>query len=188
MNAPARLEKYTRDQFERMIDEGALSPSDRVELIEGYITDMNSKGLLHTWVQSKLAGLLFGHISRLQLAVDVQIEPMLRVGTDTMTQPDILVCNALERPRYPEAEDVLLLIEVADTSLGYDLSTKAKLYAATGIRDYWVIDVNGGTVYVMRDPERFGYRHMSQQPVAEAVTPALIEQMPLLLAQAFPNA
>jgi Uma2 family endonuclease len=140
------------DAFHRMGETGILGPRDRVELIDGEIIDMSPIGVLHAAIVARLAS----HFSqRLGPIGVVWCQNPLRLDDISEPEPDI----AILRPRadfymtaHPGAADVLLVIEVADTSLAYDLGTKVPLYARHGIPEVWVIDAATRHTRVFRRP------------------------------------
>lgn len=140
------------DAFHRMGETGILGPRERVELIDGEIIDMSPIGVLHAAIVARLAS----HFSqRLGPMGVVWCQNPLRLDDISEPEPDI----AILRPRadfymtaHPGAADVLLVIEVADTSLAYDLGTKVPLYARHGIPEVWVIDAATRQTRVFRRP------------------------------------
>jgi len=140
------------DAFHRMGETGILGPADRVELIDGEIIDMSPIGALHAAIVDLLAR-HFGR--RAGDAVFVRCQNPLRLDDMSEPEPDI----AILRPRadfyttaHPGPADVLLVIEVADTSLSYDLAVKVPLYARHGIPEVWVIDSATRRTQVFREP------------------------------------
>lgn len=130
------------DRYEKMAAAGVLTRDDRVELIEGEILEMAPIGPRHASAAGRL-------LKRLILAVGdeaiVRAGNPLNLGTLSQPQPDLL----LLRPRAddyvdsrPGPRDVLLVIEVADTTLDFDQGAKRSFYARFGIREYWVVDIN----------------------------------------------
>jgi len=140
------------DAFHRMGEAGVLGPADRVELIDGEIIDMSPIGVMHAAIVARLAS----HFSqRLGPTAVVWCQNPLRLDEVSEPQPDITIL----RPRadfyttaHPGPADVLLVIEVADTSLAYDLGTKVPLYARHGIPEVWVIDAATRRTRVFRQP------------------------------------
>ena len=146
------------EEYLRMGDSGVFAPEARLELIEGEIVEMAPIGSPHAGMVNTLNWLLTRAAG--ELAV-VAVQNPLIVGDRSVPQPDL----ALLRPRadhysrsHPTSADVLLLIEVADTTLAFDLGTKVPLYARSGIAEAWVIDVQERAVRVFRDPSASGYR------------------------------
>ena len=151
--APARR-LISVDTFHRMGEAGILGPSDRVELIAGEIIDMSPIGAMH----AALVDMLARHFGRRAgRSLVVRCQNPLRLDDLSEPEPDL----AILRPRadcyttaHPEAADVLLVIEVADTSLAYDLGTKVPLYARHGIPEVWVIDAATRRTRLFRQPTR----------------------------------
>jgi Uma2 family endonuclease len=135
-----------------MGEAGVLGPADRVELIDGEIIDMSPIGVMHAAIVARLAS----HFSqRLGPTAVVWCQNPLRLDEVSEPQPDITIL----RPRvdfyttsHPGPADVLLVIEVSDTSLAYDLGTKVPLYARHGIPEVWVIDAATRQTRVFRQP------------------------------------
>ena len=153
--APRRLTVY---EYHELVNVGLLHEDDRVELIGGRLVAMEPIGSRHFSVVTELHRLLVRSVGeRARVGVDAPIE----LSDDNEPQPDL----ALLRPRadryfksLPRAADVLLLIEVADSSLRYDRTEKMRLYAKHGIPEYWVVDVELRRLTVFLDPGEDGYR------------------------------
>jgi Uma2 family endonuclease len=147
-----RAHRLTVDDYYRMAEVGLLAPDARVELIEGEIIDMPPIGAPHaSTVDVLTAWLVPAAIGR----AHVRIQGAIRLGRRSEPQPDVTVLR-LREDRYsrshPTGADVLLAIEVSDTTLRYDLERKGPLYARHGIPEYWVIDVAARRVHVLRAP------------------------------------
>jgi len=153
--APAR-HRISVDAFHRMGEVGILGAADRVELIDGEIIDMSPIGALRAAIVARLASYFS---QRLGGAAVVWCQNPVRLDDISEPEPDI----AILRPKadfymtaHPGPTDVLLVIEVADTSLAYDLGTKVPLYARHGIPEAWVIDVVTRRTRVFRQPIDWG--------------------------------
>jgi Uma2 family endonuclease len=138
---------------------GILRPGDRVELIEGEIIDMAPIGSRHAAAVKRIARALDRSIGE---GAIVSVQNPVRLDQFSEPQPDI----ALLRPRadfyagaHPGAADVLLIVEVADSSLGYDRDNKLPLYAHHGIPEVWLVDVENRNFTVYREPQPDGYAH-----------------------------
>jgi Uma2 family endonuclease len=110
------------------------------------------------------------------------------LADDTEPEPDLTVLRRRPVPykeREAYAEDVLLLIEVADTSLAYDRSTKLRLYAEAGIPEYWVVDCEAETVEVYRDPGADRYRTVHRVAGAAALSVQAFPDVELSAADIF---
>ena len=150
--APPSRHLISADAYHRMGETGILGPADRVELIDGEIFDMSPIGVLH----AAIVDALLRHLSRsVAESAVIRCQNPLRLDEFSEPEPDV----AILRPRadcyttaHPGPADVLLVIEVADTSLAYDLATKVPLYARHGIPEVWVIDAATRQTRVFRQP------------------------------------
>ncbi len=147
----------TVQDYYRMAEAGILSERDRVELIEGQIIEMVPIGSEHAGDVNRLNYLL---VTAVGARAVVTVQNPLRLSDISEPEPDFL----LLRPRadyyrsgHPNAGDVLLLIEVSDSSLRYDSDVKAALYARHGIAELWILDVKARSVTVHRDPAGSAY-------------------------------
>jgi Uma2 family endonuclease len=165
------------EAYHGMAAAGILRPDDRVELIEGELVWMAALGGPHMGAVMALTHLL---LPRVPEGVRVSIQNAVRLGRHSEPQSDA----ALLRPRAdgyrgglpPLAEDVLLLIEVADSTLRMDREVKAPLYARHGIAEYWLVDLAGGLVLVHRDPSPEGYRSLREARPGESLVPLLLPE------------
>jgi Uma2 family endonuclease len=158
--APRR--RFTRDEYYRMAEAGILAPNERVELIRGEIITMSPQGIRHRAFIDNLTHLL---TTRLSDRAIVSIQMPIVLADDTEPEPDVQVLRrraVAYKDREADADDALLLIEVAQTSLAYDRSTKLGLYAAAGIPEYWVVDCSAESVEVHRGPHADGYRDVAR--------------------------
>jgi hypothetical protein len=152
--------RFTRPEYYRMAEAGILGEADRVELIEGEIVQMSPIGSRHFAFVISLTHLLAVRLTGHAL---VSVQSPVILTDDTEPQPDLAVLRSRaykERKAY--ADDVLLLIEVADTSLAYDRTTKLRLYAEAGIPEYWIVDCTTETVEVYRTPGAGRYRDVAR--------------------------
>jgi Uma2 family endonuclease len=178
-----RRHRLTVEEYYRMAEVGLLPPDARVELIEGEIIDMAPIGSRHAAAVNFLAERF---IRAVDGAVLVSIQGPLRLGEHSEPQPDL----ALLRPRVdrykngaPTAADVLLLIEVSDTTLHFDRDVKAKLYAQRGVPELWIVDLLHGQLHLFRDPRQGEYADRSSIGAGVMQVPALA--IPIDLTQLF---
>jgi len=155
---PARR-LFTVDEFHRMREAGILGEDDRVELVAGEVVEMAPIGSRHAACVNRLVSLLGRAPSG---AFILSVQNPLRLHARTELQPDV----ALLRPRddfyasaLPAPQDVLVVIEVADTSADADRALKIPLYAKAGVPEAWIVDLPGQTVEAHRDPVGGAYRH-----------------------------
>jgi Uma2 family endonuclease len=168
---------FTVDEYHRMGETGILGEDDRVELIEGQIIEMNPIRSAHAARVKRLNRLL---VRRLGTRAIVQVQDPVVLSRFSEPEPDLAVLKPradFYASRHPEAADVLLIVEVADTSRGFDRSVKAPLYARVGIRELWVVDVIEEIVQVHRKPQRGAYREVNRFGRAQRVTIAALPRM-----------
>jgi Uma2 family endonuclease len=152
MEDGSRRRRITVDEYHRMTGAGLLAPDARVELIEGEIVDMPPIGSRHAAAVNRLAELFHAAIGPRAI---VQCQGPVRLGDLSEVQPDFAILARREdfyEARHPTAADILLAVEVSDSTLRFDLHTKAALYAAHGIRELWVFDSERAELHVLRGP------------------------------------
>jgi Uma2 family endonuclease len=169
--------RFTIEEYYLMAKAGILGEDDRVELIDGEIVEMPPIGIPHASHVDRLNRLF---TLRLGESAIVRVQNPVRLSEHSEPQPDI----ALLRPRddfytsaHPGPQDVLLVIEIADTSIDYDRQVKAPLYARAGIPEYWLVDLTGQRIEVYRDPAAGEYRQVRLVRRSERLAP---EALPLL--------
>jgi hypothetical protein len=176
---------FTREEYNRMGEAGILKPTDRVELIRGEIVEMSPIGRRHQAFVDNLAQLL---IMRVAGRAIVSVQNPLVLAEDTEPEPDLKILRRRSVP-YKEleahADDVLLVIEVAESSLSYDRSTKQKLYAEAGISEYWVVDCAAESVEVHRTPQAGSYRDVSRLTGVASINPLAFPDIRVTLAEIF---
>ena len=162
---------FTVEEYHRMAEAGILSEDDRVELIEGEIVEMSPIGSRHAGCVNRISHWFSQRVGGRAI---VSVQNPIRLGRRSEPQPDV----ALLRPRedfyaseHPGPEDVLLIVEVAEHSAGYDRGVKVPLYARYGVVEVWVVDLLRGVVEVYRGPEGEGYREVQVVGRGEVITP-----------------
>ena len=148
--------RFTVDEFARMGEAGIFAEDDRVELIDGEILEMTPIGPPHAWFVDRLNELI---VTRLAGRAHVRIQNPVRLGRHTEPQPDLVVARRSDAyaDRHPEPGDILLVIEVADSSLRYDRLEKVPRYGKAGIPEAWLVDVEARTVTVYTGSGPDGY-------------------------------
>jgi Uma2 family endonuclease len=168
----ARL--FTVDEYYRMAEVGILHPDERVELIEGVIVQMPPIGPRHAFNVTRLTELL---MRRLAGRAMIRSQSPIRLDTGAEPEPDVAAvrfdpANPKEyEARHPSPRDALLVIEVADTTLAFDLGEKALVYSRHDIADLWVIDLIGDVVVVHRQPTADGYASVTTVTRGMTVSP-----------------
>ena len=178
MSTIARL---TLADYDRMIEAGVFDQGRRrrLEFIRGEIREMNPIGSAHEDVVDRLNVWSTANLPEDRVRVRVQNSIGLP-ALETAPEPDLawVVQRDYSRGR-PTAEDVLLVIEVAETSLAYDTGEKAELYAAAGAADYWVVDVAARAIEVRREPVGGRYRSLQTRSGDDEVRPLAMPELAL---------
>lgn len=165
--------RFTIEQYDRMIAAGVFEPREqhRLELIEGEIRAMAPIGPEHSEIVTRLTEWSYDVVESGRIRCRVQ-DTLDLAALESVPEPDVAWVVARDySKRRPRAEDVLLLIEVAESSLDYDAGEKAELYAAAGIADYWVVHVGERAIEVRRDPAGRRYRTLTTHQGGEEVRP-----------------
>ena len=166
--------RFTADEIGLMVDAGVMGEDERVELIDGELIEMASKGVGHDIAKARLNRLLIGATGEELL---VGVETTIRLSDRVLVDPDLVVLPevALRRDQGTfitvRGADILLVVEIAVTSLDYDLGIKAGLYALHGVQEYWVIAPNLGKAWVHSEPEGNGWRRRPEHGVEDVLTP-----------------
>lgn len=146
---------FTVEEYDRIAAAGVFGPEDRVELINGEIVEMTPIGLRHAACVAAVNRIL---VTRVGEPGVVWVQSPVTIPAHSKPPPDVAVLRARSyRETPPAVDDVLLLVEVADTSLRYDRTVKLELDARAGIREYWIIDTDAETVDAFRRPAAAGY-------------------------------
>ncbi len=144
--------RVTRERYWQLVEDGVIGPDDRVELLEGVIVSMAPQNPPHASVVATLTQRLSTVLGR---DASIRIQLPLELGEHSVPEPDVAVVSGQPRD-YERAHPTtaLLVVEVADSSVLQDRLTKAALYAAAGIEDYWLVNLRSRTVEVYRKPIR----------------------------------
>jgi Uma2 family endonuclease len=165
---------FTVDEYYKMAEVGILSPREHVELIGGVIYRMNPIGPRH---HSDVIRLNRVFTRRLLTVAEVSVQGPVRLASMAEPEPDFAILRQQPDQRRPYAEghamasDVYFLVEIADTSLSFDLSTKAEAYARDGISELWVLDLTGDRLIVHRAPGETGYSEVRSLIRGDEISP-----------------
>ncbi len=155
-----RRHRFTVDEYYRMARAGVFGEDDRMELIEGGLVDMSPIGPEHAGATSFLNHAL---LERLRDKALVRVQLPLRIDETSEPEPDLVLVRPREdyyRSDHPRPDDVLLLIEVSETSRDYDRRVKLPLYARAGIPEVWLADLVENAVEVHRRPRDGRYEEL----------------------------
>jgi Uma2 family endonuclease len=179
--------RFTVAEYDRMIEEGIFSdrPHQRLELIYGEIREMPAPNPDHEETVDLLNYWSIDHTHRDQVRVRIQNSIGI-AELDCVPQPDVAWLRAKSyRKKRPQAGDVLLVIEVSDTTLSYDRGEKAGLYAAAGISDFWIINLRAQTVEVFRKPRGGKYREVKRYGAGQKIRPLAVPSASLDVTSVF---
>jgi Uma2 family endonuclease len=148
-----QIRQLTSTEYYGMMESGIIREGERVELILGQIFTMAAKGTRHTLSTRKL----FKHLlSLIGDRADVQSQDPITLPNNSEPEPDIVIAKLRSDDyanSHPSPTDIILVIEVADSSIKFDRETKAPLYAAAGISEYWIVNLIDDRLEIYRQPE-----------------------------------
>jgi len=157
VQVPRTHHRFTAAEYNRLGEVRIIGEDDRVELIDGEILDMCAIGYRHAAQVTELTTLL---VRNSVGEMRVSVQNPLNLGERYQPQPDLMLLRE-RTDRYkaalPTAEDVLLLIEVADSSLDYDQHTKLPMYARAGIAEVWIVNLDADQVEIHTQPQEAAY-------------------------------
>lgn len=161
MEIPLAQRLLTVDDYLKMVEAGILTEDDRVELLEGKIIEMSPAGNRHAAMVKRLTALFYRLLSG-KVTIGVQ-DPVI-ASLYSMPEPDVVLLRYradFYEHAHPQPSDILLIIEIADSSLDKDRRVKSRLYASAGIPEYWIVDLENNEVEVCREPT--GKEYLSKQ-------------------------
>ena len=179
LTIPRRL--LTLDEYHTMGAAGVLKEDDRIELIEGEMIEMAPIGSRHLAKVNRLARLLAQCVGDQAI---ISVQNPIALPPHNEPQPDL----ALLKPRaddyegqLPGVDDILLVIEVADTTLAYDRDAKMPIYARHGIIETWLVDIQAQTVSIYQEPGKNSYRRLLAPTKNESITPSQLPNVVIRL-------
>lgn len=184
--------RFTLAEYHRLVELGFLTEDDRIELISGELVQMAAKGTLHSVCNTKLVRELDRLIG--DCAVVRSQEPIV-LPTDSEPEPDVAIARGQPDDylvNHPYPTDILLVIEVSNSTLEYDQTIKLSLYAENQIQDYWIINLVANQLERYSQPYqdtqgRFGYRTKQIALRHETVTIPGFPELLLDLNRVFPG-
>jgi Uma2 family endonuclease len=175
MAAPTLHRTFTVAEYERMVEAGILSEDERVELLDGEINAMSPIGVPHANAVRVLTNLLVKQIGH---AAIIDVQNPFRLNDNSMPQPDLAALRPRSyRSALPTPADVLLLIEVADSSLAYDRGTKFPRYAAAGIPEAWLVDLTARIVERHSEPRDGLYRQITIARAGDTLASTVLPEL-----------
>lgn len=188
-----QVHRWTREEYHRIAEAGVFD-GKRVELIEGEVIEMAPMLSAHATGIVKLNEKLFEVLAGKRVVVRVQCPIVL--GDFSEPEPDLaLVAGTADdyALRHPGVADLLLLVEVSDTTLADDRNSKLQLYAAHGVEEYWIVNIPDRRVEVFRHPEGglqsdqpFRFLFSSVTPEGGVVSPAFAPDLKISVSEILP--
>ena len=175
--------QFTVDDLKQFVAAGVLSEDDRVELVEGDLIDMSPINEPHAETVDTLNESL---LPRVRQDARVRVQNPVRLSDLSVVQPDIAIVRRQRyRQHHPVPDDILLLIEVSDTTLSFDLRTKVPLYARAGVPEVWVVDVNARMIHRFLQAEGSDYRQAEQLHSGDTIAIDALPHVTLAVADIF---
>ncbi|MBL1211176.1 Uma2 family endonuclease [Geminocystis sp. GBBB08] len=154
--------KFSIEDYHQMINFGILKEDYPIELIKGEIVEMSPVGFKHASCVKKLNSLF---AEKLGDKVIIGVQDPIKLNNNSEPQPDIVLLKPREdfyAFNHPTADDIFLLIEVADSSIDYDRNVKLPLYAESKIKEVWLIDLNQNFLEVYQNPQENYYQNIQK--------------------------
>lgn len=161
-NTHLNIHKFTTKQYQLMYESGVFAEGDRYELINGEIREMSPIGIKHVACIIRLVKLFERKLGDRAM---VSAQNSVLLNDHAQPQPDLAILKWRDDfygSALPTPEDILLIIEVADSTITYDRDVKSPLYAANGIPEMWLFDVNQQIIEGYSQPSRSGYKRMQR--------------------------
>jgi Uma2 family endonuclease len=179
--------RFSSDQFLRMAEAGILPPDARIELLDGEIVPMSPIGPRHSASTKLLFRALLAHLTD---GWHMGIQDPVDLDSCSQPQPDISIIRGKPEDysqHHPTAADIGLLIEVADSSLELDTGVKRALYAASGIPEYWVVDLINCIIEQSTLPGPGGYGSTEIHGMLDSVTATVVNGLSVQVSAIFPQ-
>jgi Uma2 family endonuclease len=185
MAIPAeKVRRWTREEYERLVDDGYFRPDERAELLDGIIYEMSPQKSWHAAAIQALQEILLPIFGQ---GFSVRFQLPLALSLRSQPEPDVAVIRGHWRDyRDFHPSTAVLLIEVADTTLLYDRETKGAIYAQAGIPDYWIGNGIDTCLEVYREPRDGKYRSRTVLKAGDFVSPLARPEASISVAELLP--
>jgi Uma2 family endonuclease len=169
--------RFTVTEFQRMVETGILEEGSPYELLNGEIIHMATIGSKHAAKVDRISTFLNRKIND---AIIVRVQNPIELGAFSQPEPDIAILRWQDdfyESGHPTAQDIYLLIEVSDTTLDYDRSTKLPIYAESGIAEYWIVNLPDNQIEVYRNPSGNAYQSIQTFTKDQTLTIELLPKI-----------
>jgi Uma2 family endonuclease len=188
----ATAKRFTIAEYHRLVELGFFSEDDRVELIKGEIVQIAAKGIPHSVCETRLERELYKLVGD---RATLRGQQPITLSNNSEPEPDRVIAKNRDDDylaNHPSPSDILLLIEIADSSLKYDQETKLSIYAEAGISDYWIFNLVDNYLECYSEHYRdlqgkSGYRHKLILLPNESVNLPCFPDLVLYLSKVFPG-
>jgi Uma2 family endonuclease len=170
--------RFSVAELEAMAAAGILDEDERIELIGGEVVPMSPKGSRHEWIKTLL---LERWIEQKPRSLLITPETTFRLDGHNYLEPDIVVFDRKDGIVGLTPKNVLLVVEIADSTVIYDMGRKAAHYANYGVRDYWVIRAANLETRIHRDPSLSGYKYAADFSAQHRLEPAFCPELAIAL-------
>lgn len=182
---PDNRVRFSREAYHRMFETGMLSNEKRFELIDGEVVMMSPLGPPNSSITSRLAEFF---VRSLPESLQCRVQQPIVVDDHSEPEPDLAIVLRRDdgyRHHHPKPADIAFLIEVSTTSLSLDVGKKKRLYAESGIVEYWVVDVDRQLMIVHQEPSGRDYRVTEEFGAASTLAPLAAKECQLDLGWVF---
>ena len=179
-----RLKQFSTGDYLQLIEAGVLGPEDKIELIGGIVVDRSPASIPHNHCRIQVLHAFAPLVGRF----DIAIQGTLTVSEGHVYDPDFMLLQPRPdgfKTKLPDASDVHLLIEAADSSLARDRKVKMPIYASADIPEYWIADLEHEALIIHRDPQPGGYRQIETRSGDETVSPLAAPEFSFAVRKAF---
>ena len=175
MAVPRPHRRFTTDEYDRLISIGILGEDERVELIRGEIVEMSPIGARHVACVRRTDSACQ---RQLGTSVFIYVQNPVELPEDGQPQPDLVLSHPMDdEERLPTANDVYLVIEVADSSLEYDRGEKLPLYAEAGIPEAWLFNLVANRIERHTEPGPKGYQTVAYAEAGQQLPSTVLPQL-----------
>ena len=172
--------RWSVAEIEAFVQSGLIDEDERFELIGGEIVPMSPKGIRHEVLKNVLIRYWARRVSD---DIGFAVETTFRMSEDTFVEPDIVFFRAADGLAGLDPRTALLAVEVADSSLSFDLKRKARLCASFGVREVWVIDAVKLVTHIHRTPGLDGYAEIGEVDAGTPLVPPFAPKLGVALGQ-----
>ncbi len=169
MAVGVRTKLWTREEYDRLVAAGAFHPMARLQLIRGEIVEMAPQSAGHATAVRRLQKALEGAFGD---GYEVRPQLPLALSDESEPEPDVAVVEgSLEDFRRQHPTRAVLVVEVADSTLGFDRERKQTMYAAAGVPEYWILNLVDEVLEVYREPRESGYAAAQRLEPNDRISP-----------------